>query len=233
VVFYSEVDMTTFKCNFWSGAGPAARALILFAKIGAVVVLAGCAVAVPARVTTFQEWPADTAGATWQFDSSTKQQDSLEYRNYADMIRSAMGPVGLVEAKNGQVPRFTVAFSYGMDPVQVVIEHPYDPYWGPYGYGGWGGRGRFRGGFGYGWGAPYPPTWSSTMVDASRSYLRVEIRDERRNHTKVYESTATNTGSGDSLPKVMPYLVRAIFDGFPDTNGQVREVSYMPGAVGR
>lgn len=198
------------------------------ARIAAVALLAGCATTVPARVTTFQQWPADAVGATWAFDESSGQRDSLEYRQYADMIRSAIGPTGMVEAKPGETARFKVGFSYGVEPVQVRIERPaYDPFYGPWGPWGWGGFGyRGRAGIGWAWGPPYPPTWTSTTVDASRATLKVEIRDAKQNGQKVYESTAVSTGAGDALPEIMPYLVRAIFDRFPDTNGQVREVSY-------
>ncbi|WP_345249094.1 DUF4136 domain-containing protein [Pigmentiphaga soli] len=218
--------MTERKCNFssvgwWRGTAWAARLL-------AVMLLAGCAATVPARVTTFQQWPQDAVGATWALDSTPAQRDSLEYRQYADMIRSAIGPIGLVEARDGQKPRFLVSFTYGTEPVQVRVQRPaYDPFygpWGPYAFGGWGRPWR-GGGFGYMWGPPYPSTWTETTIDASRSTLKVEIRDTAHGNAKVYESTAVNHGSGD-LPEVMPYLVRAIFDRFPDTNGQVREIDY-------
>lgn len=221
--------MSISKCNSFLRQGGWTWASRV-AKVAAVALLAGCATTVPARVTTFQQWPADAVGATWKFDPSAAQRDSLEYREYADMIRSGIGPTGMVEARAGQPARFTINFSYGVEPVQVRVERPaYDPFygpWGPWGY-GWGGFGyRGRGGMGFAWGPPYPPTWTSTTVDASRASLRVEIRDARQNGQKVYESTAVSTGSGDSIPQVMPYLVRAIFDRFPDTNGQVRDVTY-------
>ncbi len=177
---------------------------MLLAKIGAVLALAGCAATVPARVTTFQQWPGDAVGATWKFSTSREQQDSLEYRQYADMVRSALSPVGIVEAKGAEAARFSVTMSYGLEPVQLRIERSYDPFyspWGPYGYGYGGFRGRGGVGLGYGWGAPYPSTWSSTTVDASRSFLKVEIRDVSRGNAKVYESTAVNTGSGGALPE--------------------------------
>lgn len=228
--------MSMFKCNYSSDTGAAVRSFRRAAgwavKIGAVMVLAGCASTLPARVTTFQQWPADAPGSTWKMTPTTEQQDSLEYRQYADMVRSSMGPVGVTEAQPGQQARFLVTMTYGVEPVQLRVERQYDPFyspWGPYGYGFGGFGGGRRGGFGLGYGfggAGYPQTWSSTTVDASRASLKVEIRDASQANAKVYESTAVNTGSGGSLPEVMPYLIRAIFDRFPDTNGQVRQVNY-------
>lgn len=228
--------MSMFKCNYSSGTGAAMRsfrrATGWAVKLGAVMVLAGCASTLPARVTTFQQWPADAPGSTWKMTPTTEQQDSLEYRQYADMVRSSMGPAGVTEAQPGTQARFLVTMTYGVEPVQVRVERQYDPFyspWGPYGYGFGGFGGGRRGGFGLGYGfggAGYPQTWSSTTVDASRASLKVEIRDASQANAKVYESTAVNTGSGGSLPEVMPYLIRAIFDRFPDTNGQVRQVNY-------
>jgi len=175
------------------------------------VLLSGCATTVPARVTTFQQWPADAVGQTWRFGPGNAQRDDLEHRDYADQIRGAMGPTGLVEAKAGETARFIVAFSDSMEPTRVLVQTPaYDPWGGPFGR-------RF------GWG-PYPPGWTTSAVDVWRATLRVEISDAKQDNRRVYESTAVSTGATDSLPRVMPYLVRAIFDHFPDTNGQVREV---------
>ncbi len=41
----------------------------------------------------------------------------------------------------------------------------------------------------------------------------------------VFESRAVFEGNAD-LPAVTPYLVRAVFDGFPGQNGQVRNVRF-------
>jgi len=45
----------------------------------------------------------------------------------------------------------------------------------------------------------------------------------------VYRSTATTLSERDGMVQAMPYLARAIFDGFPANNGQVREVKYKRG----
>ena len=42
----------------------------------------------------------------------------------------------------------------------------------------------------------------------------------------VFESNATHEGSLFPLPSVVPYLVRAIFEGFPGANGRVRMVRF-------
>src|SRR5690606_7843324 len=72
--------------------------------------VAGCASTVAAQVTTFQQWPADAVGSSWRFESSHRHADSLEYSNYADQIRAAIGATGLVEAQSGEPARFRISF---------------------------------------------------------------------------------------------------------------------------
>lgn len=220
-----SVHCTGAAPGFFKGTTRAVSDMRIFFKkivwpLAALVLLAGCAVTVPARVTTFQQWPADAMGGTWRLDVAAEQRDNLEYGNYADMIRSGMGSAGLVEAEPGKPARFALSFTYGVQPVRVVVPTP--AYAGPppfyYGY-----RRRF------GWG-PYPyayePAWVPAEVTAAQSYLKVEIRDAIHGNQKVYESTATHTDMEGVLPPIMPYLVRAIFDWFPDANGLVRDVDF-------
>jgi hypothetical protein len=42
----------------------------------------------------------------------------------------------------------------------------------------------------------------------------------------VFESRAIYEGDNEDLPALVPYLVRAVFDGFPGQNGKVRSVSF-------
>jgi len=186
-----------------------------------VLVLAGCASTLSARVTTFSQWPSGVEGQTYRFDDpGAGQADNLEYQTYRDMVRAALGRTGLVEAPAGtSAARFAVRFRYGTEATQIIVQEPYDPYF--YGMPGFYGFNR------WGWGGFYGgPTWVPVPVAAYRKSLTVEIRDNQREGAEVYRSTATTVSERDGMVQAMPYLVRAIFDGFPDNNGQVREVKY-------
>lgn len=193
----------------------------------AAAAVAGCASTVPAQVTTFQQWPADAVGSSWRFETSPQQTDNLEYQSYADQLRAAIGATGLVEAPQGEAARFRISFHAHAEPVQLRTHEPYyDPFygpWGPWGPGMWGSFGFGRGPWGFGMSMPLYPAYVSTVVPGQRNALSVIIREGQSNQ-KVYESKAVNTSSALSLPEAFPYLVRAIFDYFPDTNGQVRDV---------
>jgi hypothetical protein len=42
----------------------------------------------------------------------------------------------------------------------------------------------------------------------------------------VFESTAVYEGDIEDLPDTVPYLVKAVFEGFPGQNGRVRLVRF-------
>lgn len=188
--------------------------------IAALMVLAGCASTLSARVTTFQQWPADSQGAPYRIVPPSG--DTLEVQAFSDMIRAAIGRTGLVEAQGEQKPRFDVHFEYGATVSQEWVQRFHDPYFDNFGPWGWGG---YYGGFrGWGGGIYYTPAVVNVPVQVSKNTLTVIIRDNQRQGAQVYKSTAVSTAG--SLVEVMPYLAQAVFDGFPGNNGQVRNITY-------
>lgn len=181
--------------------------------------LVGCASTLSARVTTFQQWPGDAQGATYRV--VPPDGDSLEVQTYSDMIRAAIGRTGLVEAQGGQA-RFDVHYEYGVSTSQEWEQRYHDPYYGGFGPWGWGG---YYGGYrGMGGGIFYSPSVVNVPVRVQSNSLTVTINDNQRQGAQVYKSTAVSTSG--SLVEVMPYLARAVFDGFPGNNGQVRNITY-------
>jgi hypothetical protein len=199
-----------------------------FALLLLAGVLAGCATtqSVSARVTSYQEWPANADGQRYRFvPADPSQTNNLEYQNFQDMVRSGISPTGLVEAQPGQPARFNVLFRYGVTQTQVNVRQPYDPYfYGGYGPGFYGGRY-----WGPGWGGYWGPDWVDVPTVAYRNSLTVEIHDNSQGGKEVYRSTAYSISENDRLLRVMPYLVRAIFDNFPGNNGSERNVKYTVG----
>jgi len=194
------------------------------AGLACASLLAGCASTLSARVTTFQQWPGDAQGATYRIVPPSGQGDALEVQAFSDMIRAAIGRTGLVEATQGVKPRFDVQYEYGSPVSQAWVQRYYDPYFDG-GFGLWGGFGGYRG-WGWGGGFYYTPPVVNVPVQVHKNTLTVTIKDNQRQGAQVYKSSAVNASSGDNLVEVMPYLARAVFDGFPGNNGQVREVNY-------
>ena len=194
--------------------------LRLAAGMAALMFLAGCASTLSARVTTFQQWPADAQGAGYRL--VPPKGDTLEVQAFSDMVRAAIGRTGLVEAQGGQAPRFDVHFEYGTTTSQEWVQRFHDPYFDGFGPWGWGG---YYGGFrGWGGGLYYTPTVVNVPVRVDKNTLTVTINDNQRQGAQVYKSTAVSASG--SLVEVMPYLAQAVFDGFPGNNGQVRNITY-------
>lgn len=194
----------------------------VLAVFGALV-LSGCATpTVSARVTSFQQWPAGVEGQTYQFvPAEPSQANNLEYQSYQDMVRAGIGATGLVEAQGGAKARFNVSFRYGTSQTQVMVRRPYDPYFNGYGYGGFYGPRPWGGYYGY-WG----PEWVDVPVVAQRNTLTLQIHDSQRGGAEVYRSSAFILSEQDNFMRMMPYLVRAIFDNFPGNNGAEREIQF-------
>lgn len=210
------------------------RAFVRLLAVGGIaisaVVLAGCTSTVAARVTSFQQWPADVVGQSYQFVPARPEQiNNLEYGAYQDMVRAAAGSTGLVEAGPNTPARFQLSFDYGVEQTQVNRRQPYNPqFYGGFGsYGGYGGFGYGRG-FGgpWGWGNAWGPDWVDVPVVAYRQWLNLRINDKQKGNAEVYRSTASSLTDRPDLVQVMPYLVRSIFDNFPGNNGSERTIEY-------
>ena len=198
---------------------------------GTLMALAGCASTISARVTSYEQWPGNVQGQKYQMVTQPGQDaGNLQYQSVADMIRAALGPTGLVEAGPGENARFNVAFEYGNAVTRTWVREYNDPYY----YNGFGGFGPsfgywgsgFHGHRGWGGGVFYSPPSVMVPVNVYKNTLTVIIKDNERQGTEVFRSTAVSAGSNDNLPLVMPYLARAVFDGFPGNNNQVRDVTY-------
>jgi len=200
--------------------GVAARTLF---GITALILVAGCASTLSARVTTFQQWPSDAQGASYRIVPPAG--GALEVGTYSDMIRAAIGRTGLHEAQGDQAPRFDVHYEYGTTVSQEWVQRHHDPYFGGFSPWGWGG---YYGGY-RGWGGSMfysPPMFVNVPVQVSKVSLTVTISDNQRQGAQVYKSTAVSAASSDNMVEVMPYLARAVFDGFPGNNGEVRDITY-------
>lgn len=194
------------------------------AGVAFFMLLAGCASTLSARVTTFQKWPAQSQGQTYRIVPGANQTNNLEYQTFADTIRAAIGPTGLVEARSGQPARFDLSFEYSNPAAVAWVQSYGDPYFyngfGP----AWGGYYGMR--RGWGGGVVVMPSTVTVPVSIYKNTLEVTIRDNQNHGAEVYRSTAVSASGGDDLPAAMPYLARAVFEGFPGNNGQTRDITY-------
>jgi Domain of unknown function (DUF4136) len=188
------------------------------------LLLTGCATTLRSDITSFQRWPANAAGSSYSFKRMAGQETSLEHKTYEDLARTEMAALGLAEAPVGAKGRFEVSLDYGINTRtylsrEAIVDHP--SYWHPPRY-------FHNGGWQPGYWAPSPfgPTvvgYRTVSQDVSNRRLHVDISEGAN---KVFEASATSSGSNASLPSIMPYLIRSVFDGFPGTNGQNRVLEF-------
>lgn len=200
--------------------------------------LNACAPSVRTDVTRFNEMPS-TQGQTFVIEPSSNEQGSLEYKQYAQLIRQKLEQNGFhfSEKKSGE--DYKVKFTFGIDNGSTsTVDMPL------YGQTG-GGTTTFQGNsMGSVGGAPYSSTSFGTSYTAPTygevgsvpisvttytRFLTLGIWDAKSlaqgKGDKVFEANAISKGSSSSLPTVMPLMIDAVFQDFPGKNGETITVT--------
>lgn len=173
------------------------------------------------QVTTFHEWSILPTDKTYVFSRTLEFQNSLELKSYEDIVRDELTLRGFKLASDSSRAQLAVTLRPSISTTQVRVRDPWppDPFWRP--YGGWYGR------RGFGWYDPFwsfPDTYSDYTIDVFRRRLELDIDSKTVAGKRYYEGRVESTGQTESLPAVMPYLIRALFTEFPGNNGQTRRV---------
>ncbi|UUZ67309.1 DUF4136 domain-containing protein [Polaromonas sp. P2-4] len=200
-------------------------ALLLTALLGA------CASPITARVTRFNQWPADLTGSTFSFRTPVDTGRELEQATYEGHVQAALEKQGLKRAPAGQLGRIQAEVSATLRSKEKTYLQPIyqdnQVFLPPF-------RDASGRVFPGAWAAdPFGPRYvgdrqvSYTVHTAS---LRLRLLDAQASPPgkprTVFESRAVYEGGSDNLPAVVPYLVRAVFDDFPGQNGQVSTVKF-------
>jgi hypothetical protein len=209
------------------------RARLLGCALLLAALLSGCASPITARVSSFQQWPSDTVGSRFGFLAPVDHTRELEQATYASLVAVELAKQGLQPAASGQPARILVDLSVSSQLENRSYSRPV--YQDQYVY---------RPGFRDAAGRIYPGYWvpdpfgpryvgnQQLMETVQVSSLRLRLLDTQgpagSSPRTVFESTATHEGGPSPLPTVVPYLVRAVFDGFPGANGRVQVVRFKP-----
>ena len=194
--------------------------------------LTACASPITTRVTSFNQWPADTAGATFSYITPVDTTRQLEQATYEGYVQAELEKRGLRRAPEGQAGRLQVDVAASsrseektfVQPVyqdNFVFMPPYRDAAGRLYAGGW-------------MPDPFGPRYVGDRqlnMTVYTNSLRVRLLDTQgtppgKPPRTVFESRAVYEGGSGDLPLVVPYLVRAVFDNFPGQNGQVRVVKF-------
>ena len=215
-----------------------AKKLLTLAAPAALLALGGCATGLPTQVSRYQAMPAP-AGQSFVIQAADPEdRGGLEFSRYADLVRRHMIAQGYSEASSAQQASLIVSLSYGVDDGrQQVVSRPGLGY-GRFGYGGFGyrpywsrfgGYGRIRSPFYYGWDDPFWYRGFGDELDVYtvyKSFLDMDIR--RPDGQAVFEGTAQARSRTDELSVLVPNLIEAMFTGFPGNSGETVKITVAP-----
>lgn len=197
--------------------------------------LTGCASTITARVTSFNQWPADMAGNTFSYITPVNPTRELEQATYENLVQTELEKLGLKRAPAGQVGRVQVdvAATHRVEdktymapvyqdnyvffpPYRDAAGHIFPGMWGPDPFGP-----RYVGD------RPVNRTVQISALTLRLLDTKVAAQGSQPGKPRaVFESRAIYEGDNGDLPAVMPYLVRAVFDGFPGQNAKTRTVRF-------
>ena len=221
-----------------------AKKLLTLAAPAALLALGGCATGLPTQVSRYQAMPAPAGQSFVIQPADPEDRGGLEFSRYADLVRRHMVGQGYSEASSADQASLIVSVGYGVDDGrQQVVTRPGLGY-GRFGYGGlgyggfgyrpywsrFGGYGRLRSPFYYGWDDPY---WyrggfgdEIDVYTVYTGYLDMDIR--RPDGRAVFEGTARARSRTDDLGVLVPNLVEAMFTGFPGNSGETVKITVAP-----
>ncbi len=188
--------------------------------------LSACATPFSADVSRFQVMPAPEGQSFTIQSNNPKLQGGLEFAQYAALVRDALQAKGYQPAATVQSATLVVNLDYGVDQGQPkTVTHYGSAHFGwPY-YGG------FHHGYRWGWYDPfmfdafdYPEIDTYTLYT---SHLEMTI-NRTSDGERLFEGKARARSTDDSLPKLVPNLVSAMFTNFPGRSGEEVKITVAP-----
>ncbi len=229
--------------------------LFRVARLVAPLALLGvgaCATPFNAQVSRFQALPVPQGQTFTIAPADPKNVGGLEFAQYARLVTQKLASVGYAPAADSASANLVVTLDYGVDQgKERTRTSPFSGYgyggYGGFGYGGYGGFGRGgfgghhggyspyygygRGGFIYGF---YDPFLFGSGFGETESYTvytsGLEMKIARKDGERVFEGKAEAMSSDNSLPRLVPNLIEAMFTGFPGNSGEVVKISVAPPA---
>lgn len=181
------------------------------AALALILLLAACTnPVVKADVTRFHSGPAPTR---FTIVAEPGQVGSLEFQQYASQVADALAAQGWRPVAPGGDTDTLVTITWGSGaPETETWQSPSSVYTGM----GWGGRSNWYGGGFY---EPFP-YWETRSVTTYPLWLAVRMVAAGPSQRPVlFEGRAVADRKSREITPVMPYLVRALFTGFPGTTG--------------
>jgi hypothetical protein len=221
--------------------------MIRFLKYAAPIALlavAGCAQPFQARVSRYQALPPAQGQSFSVVSDDPRQNSSLEFQTYANMVADRLQRVGYVRAGNTTGANLIVSINYGVDGGREKIRSSPSSfggfgYGGGFGYsrfGGYGGFGRPYYGYGFGRRAYVGGFYDPFLFDnfntvesytVYNSQLQMTI-DRKATKERLFEGKAQAMSTDNDLTTLVPNLIDAMFTGFPGNSGETVKITIAP-----
>lgn len=195
--------------------------------------LSACGTMVHTNVTAFHEKEALVPGKGFKIIPLEGQKNSLEFSQYASLVKEKMEEHGYVPAGGKVAAYYGVSLRYGIDDGRKVTSSY--PVYGQVGggttyhYGTVNSYGGFGSYSGTSYSAPKFGVVGSNVV-TNTEYTRVLFLDivNLKTNKKVYEGNVKSVGSTGTFSGVGKCLIQALFQKFPGDNGKTSSV-VLPG----
>jgi hypothetical protein len=213
----------------------------------ALLALSGCAAPFSAQVNRFQALPAPQGQSFLIKAADPKREGSLEFAQYAGLIRQKLVAQGYQAAAPGSAANLVVSVDYGVDEGKERQRVVAGSGFGFGGFGGFGGYNRFGGGFspyyghgGHGYGRGhhgfiygfYDPFLFGSGYDQLESYTvytsGLDLTISGAGGQRVFEGKAKAMSTNDNLSQLVPNLIEAMFTGFPGNSGETVKITVAP-----
>jgi len=206
----------------------AAAAMLGFSALA----LSACATGLPTKVSRYQAMPNPQGQSFAIVPMDAANEGGLEFSRYAELVAQHMQAQGYARAATPEQATMIVQLGYGVDGGTTEVVS--DPFYGSYGFGGrpYYGYGRYWGrGYYMGWNDPfwYAPFGGSYV----RSYVyyvsELDMHIRRKvDNAALFEGSAKARSRSDSLGKLVPSLVEAMFTGFLGNSGEEIKITIPP-----
>ncbi len=177
---------------------------------------------VTSDVTRFHTLPSAPSGQSFAITALDKEQEqSLEFKQYADLANAKLTALGLKQSTGGPSKAdYVVTMKYSVDGPSPDVRTRTSSVSIGYGFGGpqWRGYGAYD---------PFYENYANTQQVYVR---RVEVNIYKASTygspspERVFEGRALSEGLNGQVVPVMPYILDALFKDFPGASGSTKTV---------
>jgi hypothetical protein len=199
--------------------------MVMFIRVAALAILlalpAGCGPRlVQTDVTRFTTLAPTDSAHSFTILPDEHQRGSLEFQHYAEGVAGSLSAAGWRPVPATVQAEAVVWIHWGMGPPHTTTWTESLSAWGEWGPGPW----PWHGGFAQ----PFP-AWETYSRTDWPKWLEVRMDDgpawRSGARRTLFEGRAVTEGTQGTIAPVMPFLVRALFTGFPGINGQTIRVA--------